>query len=402
MATRRGKGDGGLSQRHDHATCPPIVDGERPEHACRGRWAGTVEVIEAGRRKRKYVYGRTRKEAQQKLERAKREKDAGTLVVTTTSVERWLTQWLERKAEPPKALKPQTLRSYESKVRTYLVPHLGRHRLTSLDPQYIDAMYAAMRADGLAESTIRQTHSILKKALGDAMKKGVLAVNPIDRVDAPGTEKARREQLTTGQARQVLASTREVRWWLALYCGMRQGECLGLRWCDVDLDSMVLRIEQTQQVDTEGKIIFGKPKNESSARFLPLLPEVAERMAERAEALGVHAPARRCEGVTGACEHGLVFAGPGGRPVQPKADWQAWRQVLADAVMPPWAPLPQIALHAARNSAASVMEDAGLPDRLVMQILGQSQVSTTHRYQHADVERMRDGLAQVGGLLAIE
>ncbi|WP_370290219.1 tyrosine-type recombinase/integrase [Nocardioides sp.] len=402
MATRRGKGDGGLTQRHDHPTCPPVVDGERPPHTCRGRWAGTIDTYEAGRRKRKFVYGRTRKEAQQKLERAKREKAAGTLVVTTTTVERWMTQWLKAKAEPPKALKPQTLRSYESKVRTYVVPHLGRHRLTSLDPRHIDAMYAAMRADGLAESTVRQTHAILKKALRDAVRKGVLAINPIDRADAPGTEKAKRPQLSAGQARMVLASTRDPRWWLALRYGMRQGECLGLRWCDVDLEGRRLRVQQTQQVDTAGRIIFGTPKSAKSARVLPLVPEVVDLLAEHAERTGAREPVVRCDGVTGVCEHGLVFTGAGGRPLQPKADWQAWRRLLADAATPPWAPLPEVALHSARQTAASLMEAGGIQDRVVMQALGQSQVQTTHGYQHADADLLLAAFASTGRPLALE
>lgn len=359
-----------------------------------------METTEAGRRKRKYVYGRTRKEAQQKLEKAKREKSDGTLVVTTTTVQKWLAEWLARKAEPPKPLKPQTLRSYESKVRSYLVPHLGRHRLTALSPQHIDAMYAAMRTDGLAESTLRQTHAILKKALSDAVKKGLLAVSPMERADAPGTEKARREALTTAQARMVLASTRDPRWWLALHYGMRQGECLGLRWCDVDLEAGVLRVQQTQQVDTSGRIIFGAPKSARSARLLPLRESVVEMLAGHAAASGVREPDARCDGITGICEHGLVFSRDG-RPVQPKADWSAWRQLLADAVMPPWAPLPEVALHSARNSAASMMEAAGIADRVVMQFLGQSQVQTTHGYQNADFDRLRDAVDGTGRLLEL-
>jgi integrase len=68
------------------------------------------------------------------------------------------------------------------------------------------------------------------------------------------------------------------------------------------------------------------------------------------------------------------------------ADWLAWRAFI-DA-----AGLPRIALHAARNTAASLMEAWGIPDRVVAQILGQSQVRTTHRYQAAELERIRDYL----------
>jgi integrase len=70
--------------------------------------------------------------------------------------------------------------------------------------------------------------------------------------------------------------------------------------------------------------------------------------------------------------------------------------------VPPFAPLPYIALHAARNSAASLMEASGIPARLVMQILGQTQVQTTHGYQDADIPRMGQAFNAVGGLLELE
>lgn len=401
MPKRRNKGDGGLIQRHDHPTCPPATDGQRPDHTCRGRWVGTIDTIEAGRRKRKYVYGRTQKEARLKLDKAKREKADGTLIVTTTTVDKWLTQWLERKAKPPKPLKPQTWRSYDSKIRLYIRPHLGRHRLTSLAPEHIDAMYDAMREAGLAEATLRQTHAILKKSLADAIKKGVLAVSPIERVDAPSTQKAKRDQLTVGEARVVLANTDDPRWWLALFYGMRQGEALGLRWCDVDFGRDLIRIQQTLQTDERYRIIFGAPKSTASSRVVPMLPQVATRLRAQWQAAGSPAVIKACDGPTGACDHGLVFHNAA-KPIQPKADNTAWHRLLADASTPPWAPIPDVALHAARNSAASLMEAAGIPDRLVAQILGQSQVTTTHGYQNAEIDRMRTALGDVGRVLELD
>ena len=109
----------------------------------------------------------------------------------------------------------------------------------------------------------------------------------------------------------------------------------------------------------------------------------------------------RCDGVTGQCAHGLVFTDHG-RPWWPNDDWARWRDLLVAATRPPWAPIPHVALHSARNSAASVLEAAGVPDRLVAQILGHSQVQITHGYQQADLDRMRQAFTAAGHLLAIE
>lgn len=397
MTQRRTKGEGGVTQRHDHPTCPPLLtvghddDGkpirERADHRCRGRYQATLDVTIDGRRKRHTIYARTKAEAQVKLAKARRDRDAGALVLKTMTVEAWMARWLERKTRPPKPLKPQTMRSYRSKTARYIVPHLGRYRLTDLRGRHIEAMYDTMRADGLAEATVRQTHAILKAALKAAIKADHLSYNPMDKADAPGTEKATREQFTVPQARQVLkAAGDDARWWLALFYGMRQGEVLGLDWSRVDLDRGVMFIEETLQTAEDGTLFLGAPKTDKSVRWMPLVGQIETRLRLLWEA-------------EGRPTSGLVFH-RNGKPAQPKRDWQAWRDLIARASTDD-EPLPMIALHAARNSASSLMEEAGIADRLVMQILGQSQVSTTHRYQSADVDRMRAALESAGRMLEL-
>ncbi len=399
MAKRRTKGDGGLYQRHDHPDCPELVtvghddDGkpirERPEHRCQGRWVGTIDVWVDGRKRRKYVYGRTQREARLKLDQARREKSDGTLVVASMTVEKWLDVWLNEIAD----LKPQTRRGYRSKIETYIKPAIGTRRLTELRPEHIRHLHARMRADGLAEASVRQAHAILKRALRVAVHEGKLGVSPADRMESPGTETAKREQLTVDQARQVLAAAGDdARWWLALYYGMRQGEVLGLRWCDVDFDRHALRVVQSLQTDEDGRLIFGPPKSRASRRAMPMLPLIESRLRLRWIASGLTDPTTDA----------LVFPAANGAPRQPKRDWQEWRDLLDRATRPPLAPLPLVALHSARNTAASLLEAAGVPSRTVSQILGHAQVSTTHGYQDAELARLAQALGAAGDLLALE
>ncbi len=383
---RRTKGDGGLSQRHDHVTCPPLIDGERAKHACKGRWVGTLNVeLPNGRIVRKSLYGRTMKEAKAKLDQARRDRDAGTLVAKSPTVEAWLGEWLEKKKRPPKPLKPQTWNGYESKVRTYIVPALGKSRLDALRPQRIEALYDDMRANGKSEATIRQTHAILQKALKDAVRVGALGRTPMDRVDPPGTETNDRDQWTLPQAITALKAAGEsARWWLAIFYGMRQGEVLGLDWSAVDWDAGTFTIRETRQNDYGNSgAVLGDPKAKASLRELPMVPQIEVRLRLRWEAEGKP-------------DTGLVFPNSAGNLMDPKKDWSNWRAFIKEAGV------PVIALHAARNTAASIMEAAGIPDRLVMQILGQSQVRTTHSYQKAELERVRAALTQSTDLLELE
>lgn len=385
MTKRRTRGDGGLYQRHDHPTCPPPdADGNRPAHTCRGRWVGNVEVFVDGKRRRKSVYGRTSREARLKLAQALREKESGSLVVASTTVGKWLDHWLENIAA--RTVRPQTLRGYRSKVKQYLKPNLGQIRLTDLRPEHIRAMHDTMRSAGLAEASVRQAHAILKRALRVAVNEGQLSVSPADRMESPSTETAKRASLTLDQARLVLlAAGDDARWWLALFYGMRQGEVLGLRWCDVDFEDSVIRIEQSLQTGEDGSLVFGRPKSASSRRPIPLLPLMAAR-------LRLHYVTSGSPALT---DDALVFTNAG-RPIQPKRDWESWRALLTRAGV------PLVALHAARNTAASLLEAAGVQDRLVAQILGHSQVRITHGYQSAELERATEALEKFSRLLELE
>lgn len=396
MPARRTKGDGGLTQRHDHKSCPAPVEQldpvsgvlvkVRPEHRCKGRWQGTVDAVDAdGSRRRKYVYGRTKEEARARLRETVKAKDDGTLVLSALTVETWLDHWLENIAD----VRPQTQRGYASKIRAYLVPYLGRHKLTDLQPDHIRLMYREMRARGLAEASLRQTHAILARALKVAMQEGKIARNPIDAVKPPSTKTNRRAQLTVRQAGQLLEATDDARWWLAVFYGMRQGEVLGLRWCDVDFERGLIYVTQTLQKDVDGKVFFGPPKSEAGERTVPMIPLMAARLKLAHAAAGSPPPE----------SDELVFprvkrdGTPG--PRDPKKDWTAWRELLASQE------LPAVSLHSARNSAASLLEAAGQPPRLVGQIIGHANVKQTEHYQQAAAEQMLAALEAGASLLSL-
>lgn len=387
MPARRTRGDGGLVQRHDHKTCPPAVDGERPPHKCKGRWQGTIDATGPdGTTKRKYVYGRTKEQARERLREAVQAKDSGTLVVGSVTVEGWMKHWLENIAE----VRPQTQIGYESKIRCYIVPHLGRHKLTALQPDHIRLMYRAMREQGLAEASLRQTHGILSKSLKVAMQEGKIGRNPIHAVKPPSTKTNRRAQLTVRQAGRVLAATDDARWWLAVFYGMRQGEVLGLRWCDIDFDNGLIHVVQTLQKGLDGKWFFGPPKSDAGERTIPMIPLMAARLKLAHAAAGSPPPE----------DGGLVFGHPTrpGRYRDRKKDWTDWRALLVAASTED-DPLPAVSLHSARNSAASLLEAANVQPRLVGQIIGHSNIKQTENYQHAAVEQMVTALEAGASLL---
>lgn len=367
MTKRRTKGDGALFRR-----------------ASDGRWVGRFVVpLPDGRRTTKSVYGRTQKEARIKLAHAIRERDQGTLVLTSTTVAAWLDYWIEHIAA--RRIRPQTMAGYQSKIETLIRPHLGHHRLGTLRPEHIRAWLDLLRDHGgkggkpLAEASVRQAYAILRRALKDAVNDGKIASNPAERVDPPGTATEDRRALTLADATNVLrAAGDDPRWWLAVFYGFRQGEALGLRWGDVDFDANEIHVRQSLQIGPDRKVIFGPPKTRKSQRTIPMHDHIRRRLA-------LHKP-------SGVDDNELVFPGP----VMPWVDSRAWHALLEAAGA------PSLPLHSARHTAASVLAAAGVDPDVRAAILGHSQVKTTHDYTHTERRQIGEAFDAASDMLALE
>lgn len=391
MAKRRGHGEGSISQRHDHPSCPPLLvvghdeDGkpikDRADHRCQGRWVAMVDLgFVDGKRRRKALFADTRKGAAIKLQETLAAKKSSSLAVGQVNVERWVNYWLDVVCVE-EALKVNTMKSHRSKVKSWIIPHLGHHRLDRLQPEHVRAMYAAMRREEKAEATVRQVHAILRRALAVAVRERKVPYNVAELVQPPKTTRNKRTGLSVAQARKVLKGA-PLRWYVALYLGLRQGEALGLRWSDVDLESGALYVDRgLVRIPGEG-LAYDTPKSAASRRVVPLPTVVLSRFKV---AWAEHLAA-------GGDPTGLVFH-RNGRPLDPRADWQAWSDRLAEVGV------PHIALHAARNTAASLLEEAGVPARMVAEILGQATVEVTYGYQSADLERRREAMLALEALV---
>jgi integrase len=89
-----------------------------------------------------------------------------------------------------------------------------------------------------------------------------------------------------------------------------------------------------------------------------------------------------------------VFARVDGRPVDPKADWAEWKELLATAGV------RSARLHDARHTAATMLLAMGIDPRIVMEILGHSRITVTSRYQHVVEEMHRDAAVKMDAFWA--
>lgn len=380
-----------------------------------GRWHAFVSmgVKDGGLRDRRHRSGATRAEAAKKMRDLQGKRDAGVAVAAgkAPTVAAWLEYWLDTVA--PRRVRPSTLTRYRQLVENQIVPGIGHHRIDKLQPEHVEKLYldlltqprklAKPRLDEegkeivqppLAPATVNQAHRVLSRALKVAMQRGKIGRNVCTLVDAPTWERAEVEPLTQDEARRLLAVAKNrrnaARWSVALAIGMRQGEVLGMPWADLDLDAGTLAVRQALQRQKGKGLVLVAPKSRAGRRTIALpLPLHDALKAHRAAQL-----AERLAAGSAWQDHGLVFAQANGRPIDPRGDNRAWGSLLADAGV------REAKLHDARHTAATLMLVMGIDPRVVMEILGHSQISLTQgTYQHVVPVLARDAANKMGDAL---
>lgn len=371
-----------------------------------GRWHGyvTMGVKDNGSTDRRHVQAASEKAVTTKVRALEKRRDAGTITTAgkVPTVGEWLAYWLENIAEAK--VRPSTLQGYQSKVTTHLIPGLGEHRLDRLQPEHLERFYASCSRKGLAPATVLQMHRILSRSLKVALQRERVARNVCTLVDAPSVSREEVQPLSGADARAILGVARgrrnAARWSVALALGLRQGEALGLLWEHVDLDAGTIRVRwQLQRLAGRG-VVLVEPKSRAGRRTIALPPQLvgalrehrAAQDAEREKAGSLWDDSVLTLG--GPELRGLVFAQVNGRPIDPRRDWQDWKDLLRDAGV------RDARLHDARHTSASLLLAEGVPARVVMELLGHSQISLTlGTYSHVAPEVSRVAADRIAGRL---
>jgi integrase len=239
-----------------------------------GRWRAVIELgWESGKRKRKYLSGKTKREVLQKLAHAQQTQAQGLPVPAERQtvghyLERWLTDVAER------SVRTSTFVRYRELLVLHAIPVIGSRPLAKLSPQDLQALYAQKQRAGLSAQTIVHLHRVLHRALVQAVRWNLVARNVVDLVDPPRVIHKEIQPLDAEQSRRFLAAATgdpdEALYVLAVTTGMRQGEIIGLRWSDVDLDAGVLGVKRTLGRVRNLGIVEDMPKTAKSRRSVRL------------------------------------------------------------------------------------------------------------------------------------
>ncbi len=347
-AKRRGHNEGTIRHRDD------------------GRWEAQISLPGG---KRKSVYGKTRKDVQDKLRSTLRDIDAGLdLGTSRQTVGAFLDRWIADVVTPARA--PKTTATYRDVVRLHLKPTVGRHALDKLTPQHVAALLKAKTDAGLSPRMVHHIRGVLRNALNQAMRWGMVGRNIAALVEAPRQVRHEVEPLTLTETRALFAAVGDDRlaalFRLALTLGLRQGEVLGLMWEDLDLDRRTLKVRRAlQRID--GRLILKEPESAKSRRTVTLPPFlVADLRAHRVRQL----EERMFAGPRWQ-EAGFVFTSKVGTPLDARNVSRSWHRLLAAHGQ------PRRKFHVTRHTAASLMLAEGVPMKVVQEVLGHSLLSTT-------------------------
>ncbi len=357
MAGRRGNGEGSIYKRKD------------------GYWVGQYGVQTADGVKPRYIYGKTRAAVSEKLTRALADRNGGlTFDAGKTTVGEYLDRWIEDSVRD--TVRQRTYERYEQLVRVHLKPAFGRVRLGALSPAHVRALYREKLDAGLSPRTVRYVHVTLSKALKQAAADGLIPRNAAASVKAPKPAKKEITPLSREQVGAFFAAVSGERleplYVLAVTAGLREGEILGLKWEDVDLDSGMLQVRRSLSEARSGRI-FEAPKSGKgrsirlTQKALNALREHRRRqLEERMKSAGLWQ------------ESGLVFPSRVGTPLGGRNLNRSFKRDLERAGLP-----RTFRFHDLRHTCATLLLKQGLHPIFVQQLLGHGDVSLTlNVYSH--------------------
>jgi integrase len=310
------------------------------------------------------------------------------------------TEWL---AAIKPTVRPANHYSYSRNLRLHVIPRLGSVQLRRIDAGMLNTLYAVLLASGrkdhagggLSPRTVRYIHTIVRRALKDAVKWGRLARNPADAADPPKAAAASRPEAVTwtaAQLRTFFEGTRGSRHWTAYLVlpttGLRRGEALGLRWADLDLDGARASIRQTV-IAVKRTALLGTPKTAKGRRTVTLESGTvtARREHRRRQA------AERLQMGAGWTDTDLVFCHVDGTMLHPERFTRGFFDAVRRLELPP------IRLHDLRHGWATLALQAGVHPKVVQERLGHANIGITlDTYSHVVAGLHEDAAEQVAAL----
>jgi integrase len=340
----------------------------------------------SGNTRRTSFYGRTKKEALAKYERWRKAQLIGDpLEPSTSTLEDFFAQHLEHLEKVQGKISSLTRNDYAAQFRRHISPVLGQVRLRDLKPTDIANWQGSLIAKNLGPRSLEYTHRILKAALEFASRLKLITGNPAADVPAPKKVKPEKQSYTKDEARAYLTAASGLRlgalFLLVLTTGIRRSEVLGLRWQDLDPETLEIHIRQRIRWKPGGGFDVDVPKTARSRRSIPISGEVMNALEQLREDQSL-----QCAHVLEQWqEYGLIFTARNGNPLH-----SATLAAMHEAIIVR-AGIKRLTFHELRHSFTSLARAAGVDPKAISDILGHHSVAfTMDFYQHLFEDQRRE------------
>lgn len=347
-----------------------------------------------GKQVQRSVYGSTQKEVRQKLAQITAAIDSGTYQGTNKmTVSAWFREWLD--VFCANKVKPLTLQSYESVIKNHITPAVGAMKLQAVKGTHIQKIYNTMTAAGLSGKTVKNVSAVLHKAFSVALKQGLITSNPCEGAELP---KAGRHEIAPLADEEILRFLEAINgspmrnaYALCLFAGLREGECMGLSWKQVDFQRGRITVsQQLQKEKIKGGRYYIEPTTKSGKPRTIEPPPIAFEYL-RAEKVK-QAENRLAAGAAWSNPDDLVFTDESGRHYAVSTFYKRFKQIAASVGRPDARP------HDLRHTAATVAIASGADVKSVQTLLGHATASfTLNVYAHTSEQMMKDTASRVQG-----
>lgn len=285
-----------------------------------------------------------------------------------------------------------------------IYPEIGHIKLRDLRPEHLNTLYSKLAADGinkhtggkLSNRTILRYHRFASIVLAQAVKEGLIPINPASRAEPPKAERKEPNYVQQSDIPAILEAleSEPFKWQvlvhMLLVTGVRRGELLGLKWANVDFDSSRIFICNTLMYSPDRGVYESSPKTEQSKRYIAL-PRETVQLLKKYRNWQFSERLRLGEYYN---NQDFVFTQDNGKPMHPDSV-TTWLDRFSKRHG-----LPHINPHAFRHTMTSILIFNGVDTVSISKRLGHSQVSTTTNiYAHAMAEADKRNADVLGDML---
>lgn len=359
----------------------------------KGRWCSVLTIgrNEEGKLKRKYFYGKTKKEVSEKLTEYKYKNMNGLIPINESmTVERYFYYWIFE--YQINKLKPSTITRYESIFRNYIKSsQISNVKLKDLRTQHLQSYYNSLLEENTPINTLYTLNKAIKACLNQALKEEYLFKNYATLVSLP--KKPKNDDIvyfTLEEQKKFIEVCNghrlESLFLFALGTGLRQGEILSLTWNDINFDDNTVSVSKSireekvfnSKGESEYKTLIQQPKTESSNRVVPIPSNIIAKLKQFKIAQNKE---RLLKGDLYLQDSNFVFTTPVGTPINQSNLRKIYNKLLDKAE------IPRIKFHALRHTYATRLFEEGIQVKTVQELMGHSNINTTMNiYTHVTKE----------------